>query len=686
MDTHPTVLPVPKKRPREGSRPDVALRYARRKEISISCIAFKWSKLCSNALIRKHLPDLVIIVNKLTLFVYPFLDFYACRLVILQPDAHVKWGVELIRMACIGLLQKSNWKADQTFQPLFLELLQEYVTSIRQTTKGVDLLDDLTRQFKGLSFFVNELSAFMWTMCQNHLSTNMFSRVIKWIQLQYEVSDSRYATKLLLQSYENHTTCSSSTTCSEDTFSCELAQYIGMPPSEENICDHFDQFVKLSIRLLPDMEGVKGRRLFSIFPTKSGFSLSHVAFSNSSLQQFLTWIQKREKGDKPNEPYPTFDLPDLPEGQLITKAWFDGHKDEIWRTLFHVRKLERGTRTFENRMSTNGYSCSATMAKPKTTTVVQESKASSKFSRKSKTGTDYQLPQGFNMSTTNRIVGIDPGYSTLFCATVRDYRTPTVPMWNQEEAGAVNQLSLSTKQYRHESRMHEQRYYYQQLLKKDPEFETLILSTPSFKTTDPDAILAGVAFLVLHADTLFEKLRASALPKFKFKVKRFSAMTLTKHCKDIVGSSPTTCVVGVGDWSRSNKGGFLRGGAGAAPNKKFLHELRQRKATVVLIDEYKTSQQCFECKEKLEPVYLTCTPTRKQQRHRLKEIEEGRPHGTGLPVTQKVHHVLHCTNNECSMYWNRDVTSSLHHEELVRRLCRVQERPLYLRRTRTEAN
>ncbi|AYV87149.1 MAG: hypothetical protein Sylvanvirus29_1, partial [Sylvanvirus sp.] len=565
------------------ARPDVALRYARRKEFSNTCIYLKWSKMCKDPLVRKHMPDLLVTVNKLTLFLYPFLNYYASRLVQLDPADKVKvhWNADFIRMACIGLLQKSNWKVDQEFQPFFLTILKDYIFRIKKTEKGIHLLDAMTLEFKGLSFFINELAAFVWTMCENHLRINLFSRVVKWIQFRFNIPNKKYATKILLEAFDLNST-ERKGDCKETPVEHKIVtEYIGMLPTEENIGKNFDFFVKLSIKLLVDMEALalekdsitggfkKGVRVFSILPMKEGFSLSHVAFSNSSLQQLLTWIQKKERNPL-NQTYPTFNLLESTD-TLVTKAWFDTHKELIWNTLFNIKHIEKGKKKFAYRISTNGYSCSITMEVSRTVPVlgkIIKNKANSKH----KTDAEYQLPNNFDFKKINRIVGIDPGYTTLFSASTSNDRSKK------------DCISLSTKQYRHESKMHEQRYYYQNLLKHNPGLKTIILATPSFKTADPEEILKGIDFLVEQADMLFQAFRKSALPKFKFKVKTFSAKTLTQHCKKIVGPTPKTCVVGVGDWSQKGNG-FLKGGVGASPNKKFLKELKQRQGvTVVLID------------------------------------------------------------------------------------------------------
>src|SRR5438132_7406144 len=86
---------VAKKRSRAGSRPDVALKRAHRQTVSITCISVKWNQVCTNSLVRKHMPHLLLIVNKLALIVYPFLNYYVCRLYELDPQATVEWSVEL---------------------------------------------------------------------------------------------------------------------------------------------------------------------------------------------------------------------------------------------------------------------------------------------------------------------------------------------------------------------------------------------------------------------------------------------------------------------------------------------------------------------------------------------------------------------------------------------------------------
>lgn len=134
--------------------------------------------------------------------------------------------------------------------------------------------------------------------------------------------------------------------------------------------------------------------------------------------------------------------------------------------------------------------------------------------------------------------------------------------------------------------------------------------------------------------------------------------------------------MGIGDWSRQNGCGFLKGGVGHSPNKKFLKELKQRGAIVVLIDEYKTSKCCYECHQELVPVRLPCFP-RKKERKKQELKEEGEEN---IKTVRTVHQILRCSNNECSMIWNRDVCKSLNHILLSIKVVTGQERPYYLQR------
>ena len=656
----------PKKRVREtGGRKDRSDRLKRRKELSLTCKPIKWKKICNHPLLRQYTPKLLKTINKLMLVVYLFLDYYVTEIYSADFEKDIEWGEELIRHCCLGLLQKSNWKKDQVFQPQFLEILQKFIDRLRLKPKNCKYLDTMKEDLKGLSFFENELSTMIWTMCRNHLVFNLKDRMIDWIQFKLKLPRKFIARAKFFDAFKE-----TGERNEEQKFIFDSLG--GALPDETLVKDNFNHFVKVSVWILSEFqssEDYKGK-LFSIFPQKAGFSFAHVHWSNSTLQQFLTWIQRHEAASKEKN-YPNFDLPILTEGKLITKEWFDENADILWRHLFKVQLLETKKQKFAQHISTNGYSCSLMLEQPKKSTALIREETSRFKKKPTKVDSrDYRLPEDVDSSTLDRFVAIDPGYTNLFCADIRV----------RDEEGTFTRIgtqNLSTKQYHHESKMPEQRFYYSNLLKRNPEIEKILQSIPSVKTCIPEEILDAADYIISQADELFDFFAKSALFKFKFKVKIFQAKTLTRHCKKLVGSNSKTCVIGLGDWSRSD--GFVSGIFGSPPpNQKLVKELaKQQRTNFLLLDEHCTSKYCCNCHHPLENLRLYCHLSKSQILKNKSLPEEKKK----LPGIREVHHVLRCTNNnECGITWNRDVTSSKSQSKILECVVLKRDRPLHLRR------
>jgi hypothetical protein len=131
-------------------------------------------------------------------------------------------------------------------------------------------------------------------------------------------------------------------------------------------------------------------------------------------------------------------------------------------------------------------------------------------------------------------------------------------------------------------------------------------------------------------------------------------------------------------------GQFRSGGSGlmSVPRKAIIKRLSHRTA-VVIVDEYKTSQMCSDCGNKL---------TDPDQRHRSKD---GSPHGAVQPYTKKDKTRLRrCQSDACAIHsnegvstglvrhrhWNRDVNAAINMLSVAVKWLDEQERPSQLRR------
>jgi len=136
-------------------------------------------------------------------------------------------------------------------------------------------------------------------------------------------------------------------------------------------------------------------------------------------------------------------------------------------------------------------------------------------------------------------------------------------------------------------------------------------------------------------------------------------VTKALKVQDKVGRSKV--LVGFGNWSQQ-KG--LKGGPNA-PVKTLRRELRKH-ATVIKIDEYRTSQVCSSCH---------------YDQKRLENVSYKEENGEDGGMEEvKCHEVVRCKNEDCSMYWQRDRNASRNMYELLRALVRGEERPLVFRR------
>jgi transposase len=183
---------------------------------------------------------------------------------------------------------------------------------------------------------------------------------------------------------------------------------------------------------------------------------------------------------------------------------------------------------------------------------------------------------------------------------------------------------------------------------------------PSMKTASFQKFNDRLNSSFRHAGFLFNFFHAEAMGKkkknWRFKCARFNKKAMAKAAKKLVGERPRETLIGFGDWSQRD--GFVKGKK-KAPIKKLRRAIRDRGATVVLIDEFRTSKCCSACK----------TSFVMNMKYR---------NGEGRLV--KSHEAVRCKNNECRYSWHRDANAARNIREVLLALVRGEPRPAYLAR------
>jgi len=144
------------------------------------------------------------------------------------------------------------------------------------------------------------------------------------------------------------------------------------------------------------------------------------------------------------------------------------------------------------------------------------------------------------------------------------------------------------------------------------------------------------------------------------KVKMIQCLKPDPDLLETIGEANNT-VVCIGDWEQKQHMKYK------APHKGkgFRKTIRKYGYKVYLIDEHKTSKQCYNCKhedtalEKFKP------------RHYVDRNNQQR--------TTLLHSLLKCTT--CEKLWNRDANAARNQRDLAFEIIWERPRPLYLRRS-----
>lgn len=407
----------------------------------------------------------------------------------------------------------------------------------------------------------------------------------------------------------------------------ELQSWLQICPSEENIKTNLGHFLQKSRDILRFMESqppnTKWARTFSLLPLKGSYVPSHITISNSGLQLLLQLATKTRN----NVAFCGF--------SSMTKETFDIHKEQLWREIFDIGRYETRNRRFAFEISTNGYAVSLKLQKPKPP---KQPKVEPK------------APRVFKEEDYNVFIGLDPGV-TYLCTTLNDR--------NESH-------QLSTKRYRHEAQMKKHQQWHNNLRnKRSPEYSQLCKSLPSFGTASLERYVQALQQAMGICDRLFAICAEQPFRKWRFKAFIYSQKTMVTYANELTkGCQKGKALVGFGDWSKHD--GIIKKHP-TAPVKKF-RKLLGRYATVEMIDEYRTSKACSLCG------------------HDCKKIRLPKRQKDGSYKLVPSHQVVRCSNNECTMCWQRDRNSSINHLNLLMCLVRGHERPTAMRRAAKPIN
>ena len=441
---------------------------------------------------------------------------------------------------------------------------------------------------------MNNASLEMKTVLINHIVLNFPNRLKRYCRLKYGLKDIWHSINNI---YLDEGINYNVLTKEEE----EIKNFIIYSPTEENIKKRLNHFLRLEYEIQKYFdtleENTKGVRNFSITPTKGSFVHSYIKICSSCLSDIL----KSTKDDQ------------------FTKLG--------WRDLFNLNEVETCNKTFHNEILTDGYGVSITLEKSlnlDTFEVDDENKITCSCGCKvTKGGYKKHLESKSHIKKTrnnktvdeinfDRYVGIDPGINQIYTGV-------------DENNEFIN---CSSTEYRMKSKIIDNLEWNKRQLKENPEIQKVINNLKSFKTVNIEKYKEAFDTYNDNYDKMIDFYNGKPYKKWKFKTYCFSKKTISQMCKDITKNKKT--LVGYGDWSKNQ--GIIKKHP-STPNKKLRDALiRYKNCKVVSVNEYRTSKECSLCKEAV---------------YNLKDSKN-----------KKCHQVVRCSNNECSMCWQRDKNAS----------------------------
>jgi transposase len=488
-------------------------------------------------------------------------------------------------------------------------------------------IQDEERDTKYMGLLMSAVSQEMLTASVNHLVLNFEGRLRRFVRMKYGL-EKRDVTSFVVGAFKG------GDGVTDDQK--EFKEWIGDVYPFNLEVSTFKGNVKLQVLLakLRDMlmfqEGLdpetKGRRTFTLFPTKGGFVQSHIPICRSHLGQVLKHLTS--EGDQVSLVCSLLDRaihlgPDGDEFPLLNEAYNQGRLtweiltnkwciEQLWDILFDFKRHETRTRKFAYRVTTNGYEVCLlfdrmAVKKPKT-----------KSKKVKETPFDH-------------FVGIDPGKTFIM---------------NSFDGSKSNKMS--TGEYCFLGKNRQQMKWNENLKKSNDMYRETIQNLPSLKTANLETFKTSARVHLEKSPFLFRFCKDKAFRKWRFKTYRFQRKALSQVCKETVNDLEGKVCVGIGDWSQPQ--GFK--GLPTAPVQRLQKEFKNHCEKVTLVREFNTSKVCSVCEQSIV----------KSVKFRTLKLSPS-------------HQVVRCCANECAKCWQRDINASRNIYKLLRLQETGHERP-----------
>ncbi|KAG3238283.1 hypothetical protein PI124_g16749 [Phytophthora idaei] len=434
------------------------------------------------------------------------------------------------------------------------------------------------------------------------------------------------------------------------------------------------EFQDVIEKRMEEIPNEKGVRAFSLFPVSTTYSRAHIKINGSTSAGFYSRIRQRVEGYR-------WALPNI----ALSVTSFQTNRWTVMRNAFDIARFEtrlpgcpltktefaqlpveekykHASHLFANQVATDGYGASVLLCRPKT--------EAEKSGKKSIEGP--VVPPGYtsDRKSSRHDIGEEDGNAN------RDVRSGGVDRRGRGRATgltgyeglrrrAIATVETSSALARASTVTWQGstvfRAWNEGQKKRQPEYQMTIGEMPSFKTASYEQYLERLKYFWHHVEFLMQFCVNHPFLKWKFFQKRMTRVAVDEIARRIIPTVSRLTWVAYGDWSRRD------GIKGHAPSPvKGLKEALRKRATVVSMDEFRTSKLCSQCHQTL-PAVRYSVDTKLPKRKKCKGVVLVRNRAEVEFEDKKCHAVLRCGQENCeARYWDRDVNAAINMVDLLK--------------------
>jgi hypothetical protein len=602
-------------------------------ENKIQCaIKMKLSTFCKHEGLKKKLDSITLQMNQLVAEAYEFANFHLLRLLEL-PNCTIPVIGREFYYRCILAVTVNNCR-EETLDDEFRESIAQFdalrLCEKKKFQKAPEGLKAVVKKPYFVSKIrittttyqiISSLSITMATMATNHLIVNMENRLKNYIKWKYptlkclkdKIIEGIFFPKKSVDSLFKKVKKATPLKIEQAKTIVRELRLFGELTHKPKFASKAHLTLKLYYKMLKEAElfneanqegGLRKKaKMFTLLPTKSGFTISNIPISNLAFINILkeTKLENNLKG------YGTC----------------QDHR-RLWSKYFNLNGIETKTHKFNNYIITDGYAVSAILCKSSSIVCSCESDGFKELKHLYREWCDNDNNKNFI-----DMKGADPGFTDIVT-------TASI-------GGNIESYS-SAKYYENSKVFLSQR----RTNKWNKETESIIRAISTGQTAKFENYKTHARDLLTYLPILLKHRAERGYRSFRFLRFVYKKKTINEIC-DMIAPRDKVTIVGFGDWGGGNGTPISRRCAG--PLQEIKMELKRRDNVFLRsINEKRTSVTCHNCNCRLSNMRADSVKVKRDGTHELKQ-------------NSKIHKVLHCKNSHngtihCGTTWNRDVNAS----------------------------